>query len=465
MKQPTSGRRARHALAAAIACALVVPCGAQARDTAKEQQLEARIQQLEAELAAIRDEIRAQRHAVDQVAQQQAALPPPPPPAPKEEPKAPVFSTAKGISVALHGFINATAFSQDHSFAFGNGQNAQYVVSGAKGTLSGFDIRNTRFWLDFTGAQFNESWGGGGRIEMDFFGGFNGTGPYSFQQPTPRLRQAYLDIANAGSGTRVRIGQQWDLMFPVDNLAASVTHVGFPLGFGTGFVGWRFPGVVVMQDLGSSGDTKWRMDVGAFSGSWNGPGANTNFLTGGNVDFQPQLQARIRATGSNWVAYVVGHYSKIDLKGVDGTVSTPVKSSVDSTGLEIGGQWKPGNWTLKGLLYTGNGLGQIFGNLSQFGDIGDTGGYVQVGYNFTKNWSLNGYYGTSKSDREDVVAWLDNGAVGRLRSRQSALSVIYASGPYQLGLEWLHDQLDTLNAGAVRKTSGNQVSVSAQYTF
>jgi hypothetical protein len=64
-----------------------------------------------------------------------------------------------------------------------------------------------------------------------------------------------------------------------------------------------------------------------------------------------------------------------------------------------------------------------------------------------------------------VVAWLDNGAVGRLRSRQSALSVIYASGPYQLGLEWLHDQLDTLNAGAVRKTSGNQVSVSAQYTF
>ena len=465
MKPTPTRSRLHHALSAAIVCALIAPLGVQAKDSPKEQQLEARIQQLEAELAAIKDEIRAQQRTVDHVAQQQAAMPPPPPPAPKEEPKSPVFSTAKGVSVALHGFINASAFSQNRNFTFGNGQNAQFPIPGSTGTLSGFDIRNTRFWLDFTGAQFNESWSGGGRIEMDFFGGFNGTGAYSQQQPVPRLRQAYMDIANASTGTRVRIGQQWDLMFPIDNLATSPTHVAFPLGFGNGYVGWRFPGVVVMQDLGQGGDTKWRFDVGAFSGSWNGPGSTVNYLTGGNVDFQPQLEARIRASGSNWVAYVAGHYSKIDLKGGDGAATTPVKSSVDSTGLEIGGQWKPGDWTLKGLLYTGNGLGEIFGNLAQFGDIGETGGYVQVGYNFTKNWSINGYYGMSKSDRDDVTAWLGNGSTGLLQSRQTALSVIYASGPYQLGVEWLHDRLDSLNAGATRKTSGNQVSVSAQYTF
>ncbi len=458
----TPRRYVRHLLVAAIAGALTLPLAAQAGKPTREQQLETRIEQLEAELAAIRDEIREQKRTVEQVAQQQAAPPPPPPP--KETPAAPTFTTAKGVSVALHGFINATGFSQNRSFSFGNGQSAEYPIPGSRGTLSGFDIRNTRFWLDFSGAQFNESWSGGGRIEMDFFGGFNGTGAYSHQQPVPRLRQAYLDIANAESGSRLRIGQQWDLMFPVDNLPTSLTHVAFPLGFGTGFVGWRFPGVVWMQNLGG-GDTKWRVDVGAFEGSWNGPGATTNYLTGGNVDFQPQLQARLRAAGSNWVAWVSGHYSKIDLAGVDGAAATPIKSSIDSTGLEIGGQWKPGAWTFKGLLYTGNGLGQIFGNLSQFGDIGETGGFVQAGYSFDKHWSVNAFYATSKSDRQDVITWQDHGASGRLRSRQAALSVIYASGPYQLGLEWMHDKLDTLNAGATRSTSGNQVSISAQYTF
>src|SRR3546814_1358570 len=102
---------------------------------------------------------------------------------------------------------------------------------------------------------------------MDFFGGFNGTGPYSQQQPTPRLRQAYMDLTNPESGTTVRIGQQWDLMFPIDNSPTSLAHIAFPLGFGSGYGGWRFPGVVVMQDLnhGSTGP-QWRLDVGAFEG-------------------------------------------------------------------------------------------------------------------------------------------------------------------------------------------------------
>lgn len=455
---------AHRALAAAIAALLVLPLNAQAKDPSQ-QSLEARIQQLEAELAAIKQEIRAQRHAVEQVAQQ-AAAPPAAPPAPREEPKSAVFTTAKGVSVALHGLINASAFSQNRSFSFGNGQSAQYPVPGASGTLSGFDIRNTRFWLDFTGAQLNESWDGGGRIEMDFFGGFNGSGPYSHQQPVPRLRQAWLDIANPGMGSRIRIGQQWDLMFPVDVLPTSPTHVSFPLGFGNGFVGWRFPGVVWMQDVDlGSGSAKWRFDVGAFEGSWNGPGATTNYLTGGNVDFQPQIEARVRAAGSNWVAFVAGRYSKIDLRGVDGTAATPVKPSVDSSGMQVGGQWTPGAWVLKGLLYTGNGQGQIFGNLAQFGDIGENGGFVQIGYKFDPHWNINAFYATSKSDRADVVAWQGNGASGLLKSRQAALSLIYASGPYQLGIEWMHDQLDSLNAGALRKTSGNQLSASAQYTF
>lgn len=454
----------RRLLAWAIAAALAVPLAANAAPqsapandsgtSAREQQLEQRVNQLQQELEQLKAEIQAQRAA-------------PPPPAPAPAPAAegkPTFTTAPGISVALHGFIDATVFSQNRSFTFGNGQNAEFPVPGSKGTLSGADVRNTRFWLDFTGAKFADDWTGGGRIEMDFFGGYNGTGAFSQQQATPRLRQAYLDFAHPSTGTTVRVGQQWELMFPLDNVPASLARIAFPLGFGTGMIGWRFPGVVVMQDLnhGSSG-TKWRLDLGAFEGNWNGPGDNVNFLTAGNAGFRPQLEARLRAQGSDWVAYAAGHYSQIELSGVGGGTPTPIKSSFSSTAVEVGGKWTPGTWVLLGTAYTGRGIGQIFGDLVQFGDMKDTGGYFQVGDHFTPNWAAYVFYGASKTNTNDVVKWL---GAGRIKSQQGALSLEYTSGPYGIGLEFMHDKLNSIAKDGSRPTvSGNQLSLSAIYHF
>lgn len=447
----------RHtALALSMACALLLPLAAHAQNDTREQQLEQRVAQLEQQLNELKGMIQAQKTAP---AQPVAAAP--------ATPATPVFASAPGVSVALHGFVSATAFNQDRSFTFGNGQNAEFPVPGSRGSLSGVDVRNTRFWLDFSGAKFAGNWTGGGRIEMDFFGGFNGTGPYSQQQATPRLRQAYMDLANKDTGTTVRIGQQWDLMFPIDNSPASLSHIAFPLGFGAGFVGWRFPGVVVMQDLnhGSTG-AQWRLDVGAFEGTWSGPGNNIDYLTAGSAGFRPQLEARLHVQDKTWLAYVAAHYSEVDLRGVGGTAATPIQSKVKSVGYELGGQWKPGPFTFKGLVYSGKGLGQIFGAMAQFGDIQETGGYVQAGYSFTPNWSVNAFYGISKPDTKDVVAWLGSGSSGRLENHQSALSLQYTSGAYDLGIEWLHDKLDSTSNGIDRKsTDGNQLSVSALYRF
>jgi hypothetical protein len=328
-------------------------------------------------------------------------------------------------------------------------------------------VRNTRFWLDFKGAEFANNWTGGGRIEMDFFGGFNGIGAYSQQQATPRLRQAYMDLTRPDSGTTVRIGQQWDLMFPIDNSATSLAHIAFPLGYGSGVIGWRFPGLVVMQDLnhGSPGP-QWRFDLGVFEGHWNGPGNNINYLTAGNADFRPQVEARLHVQDKTWLAYFAAHYSRVDLRGVEGTAPTPIQSSVKSTGYEVGGQWKPGPWTFKGLVYTGNGLGEIFGAMSQFGDIKESGGYVQAGYSFTPNWSLYAFYAYSKPNADDVITWLGNGASGLLRNRQTALSLQYTAGAYDLSAEWVHDKLDSTSDGVDRRTtSGNQLSFNALYRF
>lgn len=280
----------RHtAIVLAIAAALALPMGAHAAQKTKvtanqstrEKQLESRVTQLEQELAELKSMIQEQKSATTQATQTAQTAQATAEAASVKVAAAktametkPTFTTAPGVSVAFHGFINATAFGQDKTFTYGNGQNAEIPAVPAKansGSLSGVDVRNTRFWLDFTGAKFNENWGGGGRIEMDFFGGFNGTGAYA-QQPIPRLRQAYMDLTNPNTGSTIRIGQQWDLMFPLDNVPTSLSHIAFPLGFGSGFVGWRYPGVVWMQDLNHGSDgPKWRLDVGAFEGNWSGP--------------------------------------------------------------------------------------------------------------------------------------------------------------------------------------------------
>jgi len=451
----------RKALALGVACALALPLAAQAQSDTREQQLEQRVAQLEQQLNELKSMIQAQK----------AAAPAPATPAPNvaaaPTPAAPAFSSAPGVSVALHGFVSASAFTQNKSFTYGNGQNALFPLPGSRGSLSGVDVRNTRFWLDFKGAEFANNWTGGGRIEMDFFGGFNGTGAYSQQQPTPRLRQAYMDLTRPDSGTTVRIGQQWDLMFPIDNSATSLAHIAFPLGYGSGVIGWRFPGLVVMQDLnhGSPG-AQWRFDLGVFEGHWNGPGNNVNYLTAGNADFRPQVEARLHVQDKNWLAYFAAHYSRVDLRGVEGTAPTPIQSSVKSTGYEVGGQWKPGPWTFKGLVYTGNGLGEIFGAMSQFGDIKETGGYVQAGYSFTPNWSLYAFYAYSKPNADDVITWMGNGATGLLRNRQTALSLQYTAGAYDLSAEWVHDKLDSTSDGVDRRTTtGNQLSFNALYRF
>ena len=433
--------------------------GIASADETREAALEQRITELERQLQALMNEVKAQREQVESV----VAAPPPPPPPPAAPPS---FTTGKGLTVALHGFIAASAFTQDGEFTFGNGQNALYPAAGTDGNLSGFDIRNTRFWLDITGARLNDTGTGGGRIEMDFFGGFNGTGAYSRQQPTPRLRQAYLDLAN-DKGSTVRIGQQWDLMFPIDAVPASVTHLAFPLGFGSGMIGWRFPGVVWMQNINRGSDgAKLRFDVGAFDGSWSGPGNNVNYATAGNVDFRPQIQGRLRAQGSNWVAWAAAHYSSLDLRGVAGNIDTPLDSKITSHALEVGGSWNPGNFMLKGMAYTGNGIGHLFGALSQFGDISEVGGFAQVGYKFTPEWSANAFYSVVLPDKNDVIRWMGNGAGGKLRNQQAAVNVQYASGAYAIGVEFLRDKLRSTSDGANRQdTTGNQLSVSAMYKF
>lgn len=492
----TGGRKA---IALSVACALLLPLAvlpdlahAQSKTkttkaSSREAQLESRVNQLEEQLAELKAMIQEQKAATSeatttaQAAQAQSQQ--------TEEkvtkvektvatvPAKPAFTTgtAPGVSLALHGFINASAFTQTKAYTYGNGANSEYPIPAgganrADGRLSGVDVRNTRFWLDFSGARFNESWTGSGRIEMDFFGGFNGTGAYAGSQPELRMRQAYMDIGNVNTGTTFRIGQMWDLLFPLDYIPQSLSHIAFPLGYGSGVIGWRHPGVIWMQDLnhGSEG-TKWRFDMAVLQGSWNGPGATatTNFQTAGNAGFRPQVEARLTAKGVDWQAFLAGHYSKIALHGVDGTTVTPIKADLKSTAVELGGMWTPGKFILKSVVYTGNAIGEIFGDLSQFGDIRDEGGYLQAGYKFTPNWTAYAFVSASKPDENDVLRWRTANAPGLLKSRQKAASLQYTTGPFDFSVEWIHANLDSTTANGLgrQKTAGNELTLNGNYRF
>jgi len=423
------------------------------------------LQQLHEALSQLQNQQTQQQTQIQQTQQAQAQVQTTVAAAQKQ---APTFSSAPGVAVTLHGFIDATAFSQNKSFTFGNGQNAEYPIPGSRGTLSGVDVRNTRFWLDFSGAKVAGDWVGGGHLEMDFFGGNNGTGPYSQEQPLPRLRQAYMVLENPLTGSSFKIGQMWDLMFPLDDLPNSLSHIAFPLGYGSGIIGWRFPGIVFSQDLnhGSTGP-QWRLDVGAFEGTWNGPGTPVNYLSAGNAGFRPQIEARLHVEQpKEWMLFAAAHWSQINLAGVGGTEATPVKRQFASEAFEVGGQWTPGQWVLRSVAYTGRGIGQIFGDLSQFGDIKDTGAYVMGGYKFTSNWSANVFYAFSKPNSNDVVRWLNHGSTGLLKDRQVAANLQYTVGDYAFALEWIHAVLNSTSNGVNRvSTSGNQVNMSAYYKF
>lgn len=370
--------------------------------------------------------------------------------------------TAEGLTIK--GFVIASLYMQDNDFAFSNGQAAQWPTTDRTTDewVFGGDVRNTRITLAFNGPEasglkFN------GTIEADFFGGFNGSGAFSDEQQTPRLRLAYVDIVR--NKTTFRIGQAWSPMFGY--VPASPTHVAFPLGYGTGKIGWRFPGLFVYHDFG--GDAlKTKLSLAMMRGSWSGPGNNLNDGSAGESG-TPQFEARLDLTGKNWGVFVVGHYDSKDCNGpndpenVNACAGTD-KDSLDGTAVQVGAKASFGPFSLQGQVYTGTAIGNQFGSITQFGDISSNGGWIQGSLKFGQGWAAHLFYGMDDLDEADAIA----ANASRKKNEQIAASVMYSTGPYVAGLEWLNSTLTpttcTPTAGSC-DIKGNQVSFSVWYKF
>lgn len=440
----------RTAIAMAVATALALP-GVALAQTDTEKALEARI----AELEKLVQEMRAAKPAPAPA----AATTPAPAPAP-----APTVATANKGSLTVKGFVVASLYAQDANFAFGNGQNAEFVsteYSNDKYTIGG-DVRNTRLTLDWQGPNTDDM-KFAGLVELDFFGGLAGGG-FTDEQPVPRLRLAYADIVKGN--TTFRIGQMWSPMF--GNVPVSPTHVAFPLGYGAaGMVGWRYPGLFVYHNFSKT----TKLTLAAMRGSWND--ASETYGLGAGESGIPQIEARLDFAAGPWSMYVVGHYDEKDCNYANDTAAnfnecgTGYSSkSLDGSALEFGAKAAFGAFSVQGNVYQGTAVGQQFGHITQFGDISGWGGWLQGSYKFNPTWSGNLFFGMDDPDDDDVF---DSGN-SRLKSEQIAASVMYSKGPYVFGIEWLNSNVTTGSRnteGAVTETDldGNQLSFSAWYKF
>ena len=369
--------------------------------------------------------------------------------------------TSQNISITLRGILSGTLFAQDADFGLGNGQQGQFVVAERSRWVHGGDIRNLRIGLGIAGPEIKTGWHGNANVELDFFGPFaTATGAFGDEQPTPRLRLAYVDLTNGR--TTWRFGQDWSLT--LGNIPQSTSHIGFPLGWGPGgFIGWRFTQIKLIKTLsGASAKRTTRLQIALLNGSWAEAATDNQFNAGERS--APQVEARLDwgTTRSSW--YVVGH---VDQKNL---VPGP---NLTSWAGEAGFSTTRGDVSLAANAHMGRGMGHHFAQIVQFGDIKGWGAWGQVGYNLNSKWSLWGFYGTERPNATDITnnAVVDaNGAPIALAARRfsSWLTVPmlrYKSGPYSLGLEWLHNDTQVGPSANNKIRSGNQVLLSTRFDF
>ena len=372
-------------------------------------------------------------------------------------------------NLIFKGFISTTLFGQDQSFGFGNGQDAEWVTSNNTQNkwFYGGDIRNTRITMVFNGPELKNDWALGGVLEFDAFNDYANEGAFGQQVPTPRVRLGYVDIKH--KNLIVRIGQAWDPLF--GNVPVSLSHIAFPLGYGAaGDVGWRFPGIFFYYKFESQSSTHIGLDFAVMENSWANAGGNTNFTTPGNAG-SPQFELRLNlesklSGGGVFKAYVAGHYDQKKLGGIGANTTTNLTGTAEELGLSFSSH----GFLIHGNLYSGKNVGQQFGQLTQFSeanhDLASTGFWAQIGYAFESGWGIYGFYGMENVNKDDAVAL----QMPREKNALYDIMVKYGTGPLELGVEYLHDNLTNLiygEAGAASEGTlkGTQIALSMLYKF
>lgn len=308
------------------------------------------------------------------------------------------------IKTSLNGVVTASGFYTNGSFGLGNGAITMWanaIQPQNKRNQFGGDLRKT--WIILKAAAYNlpDNWTALARVEVDFLGGFAGQGGFADENPVPRMRIGYVELFK--NQTRIRLGQAWTPM--VATFPTSVTH--FAMGYGSaGGIGFKNPGIFVYQHLSKkTSATKLRLDAAIFRGSWTGANEDPYGRDAGEIGI-PQMEVGLflenRSKIFKWEISTVTHYDQKQI--YNQTIKT--YNALSGKALQIGTKLYYGNVSFQGSAYTGRAIGQIWGNLLQFGDIRGNGAWGQVGYMFNKRlgaWFMYGYDNPNDDDESDLL--------------------------------------------------------------
>ncbi len=387
------------------------------------------------------------------------------------------------FTFALHGFVSMSAYVQDNVTGLSEGQQSLFATTprlNGDRTSLGFDVRQSRFNFSVKGPQVFGGATPSAVLEFDFMQGF-GAGNYGNVSLLNRMRLAYSEL-NWGNN-RLAFGQMNDLLFP--QAPVSLSHIAFPLGFGTGNIGWRRPAIWGFHTLPIE-DMKlefaWEVGRSQWADAATAIGANTynapNNISDGESSTLPAVEARLTLSSKNFSIWGGGHWNRVDLNGsghVDGNKADVVAGA---GGLRIA--LYP--ITLAGVGFYGKNTGPLVGNIVQFSpgaataadpaaatfqDVKAWGFWGQAGLNFTKELSLWGFYGMQKPDQDQaklaVFKYLQNNVAN--------VMLQYRDGGYAVSGEWINFKTkvatyDTAKAFASSlDVTTNQYMLTANYFF
>lgn len=392
----------------------------------------------------------------------------------------------------FHGFVTASMYYQDQAFTNGQGQGLMYAapstanLAGGKCTpvgacanpksasLLGGDIRNSRFAFSMAGPKVFTDAQPRAYFEFDLFGP-NGGGAFGSEQNLPRIRAAIVELKSGN--TNIQVGQQNQLV--VVQIPGSLSHIANPVTYGSGTIAWRTPGVRLIQTIPLD-SMKLELAVEAVKNKWSNEAVNalasspnTPASIGyGEASGIPMFQARAKLDGTGggfkYMGYLVGVYHSIDLNGFGDGQALPGwaagKKSIDGNVFEVGGNLTFAPVALSFNYYMGKATGAMLGSQLQFGDIKDTGYWVQLAGNFTKELSLNVAYGANTPDKADMRRVGGNGV--RLAGQVVGGMLKYQDGGYALGVEyWQTTSKYSTSATTSTDTSAMQVIATAGYFF